>query len=83
MKLYILKPVEGSGPWEPKYDKAHGFVIRARSANDARKIAHEQAGDENHSPACTRPWLDPQYSTCKRLTEAGQVGVILHDYTAG
>jgi len=51
MKLYFLYPVENlpdnDNPWEPWFDKAFGFVVRAKNKDEARKFANEEAGDEN------------------------------------
>lgn len=93
MKLWILRPVEGlnrgDNPWEPWYDKAFGFVIRAASEQDARKFAHEGAGSENRGEFLDRkiadtksPWLDPKYSTCEELASSGEEGVIIQDFAS-
>ena len=51
MKLWILRPVDslvdGDNPWDPWFDKAFGFVVRANSEQDARMFTHKDAGDEN------------------------------------
>lgn len=78
--LWILEPVAGSGPWDPWYDKAFGFVIRAATESDARRIAHESAGDENRGGA--DPWLDPSLSTCEILIEDGEPGIIMRDFAS-
>ena len=48
MKLWLVRPIEtdddGDDPWEPWYDKAFGFVIRAESDQKAREIANEKWG---------------------------------------
>ena len=93
MKLWILKPVEklpqGDDPWEPWYDEAFGFVVRAETADEARKFAHEQAGDENwgmflggKTADTNSPWLDVKYSTCDELRADGEAGVVLQDFHA-
>ena len=93
MKLWLLKPVEnlpqGDDPWEPWYDKAFGFVARAETEEEARKFAHEQAGDENRDvflggniANTNSPWLDSKYSTCAELTAEGEAGVVLQDFHA-
>ena len=46
MKLWILRPIEGSPYWEPWYDKAFGFVVRAKDEKEARMIAYRDQGDE-------------------------------------
>lgn len=87
MKLWILKPKQSleknDNPWEPWYDKNHGFVIRAESENDARKIAHNEAGDENNSKFSKEPWLDSKYSSCDVLLEDGEAGLIMEEYLPG
>lgn len=93
MKLWILRPVEGlnigDNPWEPWFDKAFGFVIRAASEQDAREFAHAESGDENRGEFLDRkiadtksPWLDQKYSTCEELTSSGEGGVILRDFAS-
>lgn len=93
MKLWILKPREdlslNDDPWEPWYDKAFGFVVRAESAEDARQMAHDEAGDENRGEflknrtANTKtPWLDPNYSTCEELSNEGEAGIVILDFAA-
>jgi len=51
MKLWLLRPVDGlkknDNPWKPWYDKAFGFVVRADTEEEARALAHADAGDEN------------------------------------
>lgn len=90
MTLWILRPVEdlphGDNPWDPWYDKAFGFVVRAESERQARMIADEQACDENRGEfmesriaATKNPWLDPKYSTCVPLDADGEAGVVLSD----
>lgn len=83
MRLWILRPVEGlpenDDPWEPWYDKAVGFVVRAETEAAARRLANAQAGDENSHAAV---WLDRAVSTCVELTPEGDEGVVLRDYMA-
>lgn len=80
MKLWLLRPVkdlpDGDNPWEPWYDKCFGFVVRAKTEDDARQIAHAEAGDENRK---STPWLDPKYSTCEPLVNKGDAGMIIQD----
>ncbi len=93
MKLWLLRPVEklpnDDNPWEPWYDKAFGFVVRAKTEKDAREFAHKKAGDENRGEflgnknANTRePWKDKKYSTCIELTKNGELGVIIQDFAS-
>ena len=84
MRLWLLKPVDGlsddESPWEPWFDKAFGFVVRADSEESARKYANGVAGEENHECKGITPWLDNGYSTCQELTDEGKEGVILQDF---
>lgn len=91
MKLWILRPVEGldkkDNPWEPWYDKAFGFVIRAETEEDAREFAHSGAGDENRGEFLStktantnQPWKDAKYSTCTELLPEGEAGVVMLDF---
>lgn len=93
MKLYVLRPIEvllkNDNPWEPWYDKAFGFVIRAETPDRARQIAHENAGDENRGEFAGRPrantktpWLDKKYSTCEELKEGGEEELIVRDFAS-
>ncbi len=93
MKLWILRPVDclvdGDNPWEPWFDKAFGFVVRAKSEKEARILAHNDAGDENRGEflnnqiAKTKsPWLDSKYSTCKELSSDGDSVVVIRDFAS-
>ena len=93
MKLWILQPVESlpadDNPWNPWYDKAFGFVVRAESEQQARELAQQQAGDEDRGKfmqqriANTKtPWTDPKYSTCDELLADGEAGVVMRDFAA-
>ena len=91
MKIFELRPIEnlkdGDNPWEPWYDKIFGFIVRAETEAEARKIANENAGYENigeslsNKTANTKePWLDEKYSTCIELTGSGEAGMIMEDF---
>jgi hypothetical protein len=88
MKLYILRPKDNlpkdDNPWIPWFDKCFGFVIRAASEADARRIADANAGDENRfSDAKTKnPWLDSNYSTCEELGNDGEESLVLRDFAS-
>jgi len=90
MKLYILRPKENlsesNDPWNPWYDKSFGFVVRAETPKKARKIAHENAGDENRGAflgmqisTTNSPWIDPNFSTCRQLKTEGKSGLVIQD----
>jgi hypothetical protein len=91
-KLWILRPHENvapprDGPWEPPWDKPHGFVIEAESPDHARRIA-----DQHRLAACEtcdanydemHPWLSSELTTCRELTLSGTAQVIMCDFHAG
>jgi hypothetical protein len=72
MQLWLLQPVE---IWEPWYDKAFGFVVRAESEDEARRFASAKEGDEGKDV-----WLDPTLTTCEPLVAGGEPGIILRDF---
>lgn len=84
MKLWLLYPQTAYRGekflWEPWYDKSFGFVIRAETEEDARRIAQENGGDEiyENMPA----WIDPHYSVCEELLAEGDPGLILQDFAS-
>jgi len=84
MKIYILRPIciENNNPFEG-YDKVFGFVIRAKNESEARKIANQNAGNENGSLGVKNPWLDINYSTCEVLSKTGESEVIMSDFVSG
>lgn len=75
MKLYILKPKFPPKKWEPWYDKAFGFVVRAECETDARIIASKQAGDEGADA-----WISSKHSSCFELTHEGSAEIIMRDF---
>ena len=93
MKIWVLRAKrglrKGNDPWDPWYDKAFGFVVRAKNEQSARAMAHERAGDENRGEFLGKvtsktdaPWLDPSYSTCEELLRTGEAEVILRDFAS-
>ena len=91
MKLWILRPVDGlaknDDPWEPWYNKALGFVVRAETEAEARAMAHAEAGDENRGMFLCRktadtnePWKNAKYSTCTELLPEGTAEVVMQDF---
>ena len=90
MRLWILRPKDSAGesPWEPWFDKAFGFVIRAENEEEARRMANDNGGDEcgpiSHSVYRTggNPWLDADYSTCEPLTDEGDAEVVIRDFAS-
>jgi hypothetical protein len=85
MKIWILLPREdlekNDNPWEPWYDKAFGFIIRAETEKEAREKADEDAGDENRGDT-RHPWLEKKYSSCEELSQDGESMVIIRDFAS-
>lgn len=76
MKLWLIRPSDPtSGAWDPRYDKAFGFVVRAETEEQARKFAAAAAGDETEDA-----WLSTMLSTCEELTADGDPGIVIHDF---
>lgn len=93
MKLWLLRPADGlaknDNPWEPWYDKAFGFVVRAETEAKARDMAHAGAGDENRgmflgekTADTNEPWRNAKYSTCVELTAEGPAEVVMQDFAS-
>jgi hypothetical protein len=81
VKLWILQPVENltdRNPWRSPYDKAFGFVVRARNEAEARMIASQDPGDEGPGA-----WKDPELSTCREIPSRGEAQMIMRDFAAG
>lgn len=77
MKLWLLKPVDTRTHWNPWFDKAFGFVVRAPDEATARDVAAEESGDEK-----PEPWLDKKFTDCVELTADGPAQVILRDFAS-
>jgi hypothetical protein len=92
MKLWILRPKSGldenNSPWEPWYDKAFGFVVRAKTEKQARQIANDHGGNETGKISLRvyrtggDPWLNPDESTCIELNSDGDEEMILCDFAS-
>ena len=80
MNLWLLLPIDGSGPWTPWYDKCFGLVIRAETEIQARQIAMENSGNE--TDRYKDVWINSNYSTCQILTADGEPGLIIRDFSA-
>ena len=87
MKLWLLRPVPGlkenDNPWEPWYNKAFGFVVRAETEEKARSLANVNAGEENRLifSNTNKPWKDPNYSSCVELLSEGNTEVVMMDFS--
>lgn len=81
MKLYLIRPINPNrNPWDPWYDKAFGFVVRADNESEARAMVGEEAGDEIRK--APDAWANPQYSSCVELTAEGEAEVVIRDFHA-
>lgn len=85
MKLWLLRPIDGDALWEPWYDKAFGFVVRAETEADARALALTESGEETFallSADPDRPAWTSAHSTCVELLPDGEPGIVLRDLKA-
>ena len=89
MKLFELKPrrdlpIEIS-PFLPSYDCCVGFIIRAETEEQARKIADDNSARENYKDYYKRNpvWLSSEYTTCTELSIKGKAGIIMADIHEG
>ena len=95
MKLWLLRPSDNlpneNNPWIPWFDKAFGFVVRADTEEEARRLAEDESGDEEEydyniatrtKTLTSTPWLDPSLSTCIELTDSGEPGIVIQDFHA-
>jgi hypothetical protein len=75
MNLYLVESIEGVG-----YDEYDGFVVRARSASLARKMA--QAECVNYQ---TEVFTDPEKSKLTLLASNApyDAGIVLSSFNAG
>ncbi len=73
MNLYILYPKNGV-EW-PYYDSNRSFIIRAKSAVHARKLANIKGGDENNKHSY--PWLNKDLTICRQLKADGEAKIIM------
>ncbi len=72
--LFLLLPIKN---WEPWYDKAFGFVVRASSELHARQIASDEAGDEGKDV-----WLDAAKTRCEVIDPNGPPLVLCRDFAS-
>lgn len=73
-RIFVLSRPRPADPFENDADEAYGFVVRAKSAKSARRLAGEQAGDEGPGA-----WLDEKRSDCVTLSHDGPEIVLLRD----
>ncbi len=84
MTLWLLKPRDDlpvlDNPWTPSYDRVFGFVVRAESEEEARRMVTRSG--ETGAEVIRHPdaWLSNDYSICMELTPDGEANIILRDY---
>lgn len=91
-ELYLLQATTHSlelddNPWYPVENKVFRMLIRATTVQEARQLAHENAGEENEYSQDSEktfapgwgPWLDPKYTSCEVLSADGDAKVILQN----
>ena len=62
------------------YDQNLGFVVRAKSAREARKLVNDFP---NLDMAEGTIWEDAALTRCERIKEKGEAEVILRSFRAG
>lgn len=75
MKLWLLTPGQDQSRWKHWIAVAGGFVIRAESEADARRVAADNCGEEGADA-----WLLPSLSSCNELEPASIAGLVLRDF---
>lgn len=78
MKLWKLESIGDRPEWQWPYDKNHGYVIRAKTQEDARQMAADRACDEGSAV-----WLNPESTMCEELKCEGEPEVCMTDFAAG
>lgn len=78
--LYLVKPIESDSAWPPGfwYDCAFGFVVRADSKREARKICSTYCGDEGPDV-----WFNKSRTTCEEILPEGNSEMILQMFING
>ncbi len=70
--------------WYMEYDCTQALVIRARSANAARKLAANNSfGNETVNCHGDNPWLSTKESSCSVLRILGEAQIIIKDFKNG
>ena len=85
MKLWLIRPIEKNGSfegtaWDPWFDKAFGFVVRAETEDAARQLVTDDKYDCGFEGI--DPWLDPSQSSCIELLPEGEEEIIIRDFAS-
>jgi hypothetical protein len=81
VKLWLVKRIAAAD-----WDEYQGFVIRAETELEARRIANGDKPDSfpfDYEDDEISVWLNPDLSTCEELTADGEAGIVLYDFNAG
>lgn len=79
MTLYVLRhskniKIDGNNTFSIFTNQTFGFVIRAKSEEEARFIAYKKASGKR------KLWLDKDFTDCSILEDTGESCIILEDY---
>jgi len=91
MKLWKLGPQKEYKGQNSVFDWGckWGFIIRAKSEEDARKFAHKNAGREKHVDIDREngikkdTWMEPKYTYCIEIPVEGKKEIILEEFLDG
>jgi hypothetical protein len=78
MKFWLLRPIPNASKAFDQWDTVQGFVIRAKTEQEARLIANNSHGDEGEMA-----WLDDTITLCRALSTVGKAEIILIDRMNG
>ena len=74
MKLFLLELIP-EGP--PGYDCTCSVIVRALNEKQARALANEELSGGDEFLECPDCWLDPLFTSCKKVSEIGKAEVLL------
>lgn len=88
-RLWILNFVNKD--YREADDTAQGYIVRATTPEEARKLAHEQSlvgclgygKSYGHPTWSANYWLDPAVTCCDELTTEGESEVVMVDFLHG
>ena len=85
MRLWELKPKRSAwtstnNPWVSQWDCYHRFIIRAETAEDARKLVNTSGCETSE---VYNQWLDKNMTSCVTLENDGKAGVVLAHFMTG
>ena len=72
MRVWLLRRCGRCLDSEPDYDVAMGFVVRAGTCAQARRLAADNAGGEGKST-----WTNARRSSCEVLMPDGELALVV------